>query len=152
MPAVKMIYECPRCFEGISSQSRPKFCPNCKNEFGPVTETYTAPMTLTEQFKKLRTADAYARFIQRLSIEKSNDILNDALSVVEMLPGKMSDISDIRIVVGLAKRIGEIATKYEEFLQAGGKHPHSILNPTQPIPKETQNGNPTPARTGGETP
>lgn len=147
-PTLKAVFQCPRCAEGITSMTRPKVCPACKYEFARGDQAgYTAPLTLTEQFNKYRNQPEYISFVQSLGPEKTNDILNDALTIVATLPGKLADVSDIRFVVDIAKSIGEIASKYDEFLRAGGKHTYSLVNST--TKKETQDGNSTPARDGG---
>ncbi len=145
---LKAVFQCPRCAEGITSATRPKICPACKYEFVKQEQSgYAAPLTLTEQYNKYRNQPEYIRFVQSLGPEKTNDILNDALTIVASLPGKSADVSDIRLVVEIAKSIGEIATKYDEFLRAGGKHTHSLINPQNK--KETQDGNSAPSGDGG---
>lgn len=139
---LKNVYLCPRCNEGITSEVRPKLCPGCRYEFArPNQAGYIAPLTLTEQFAKFKNTGVFAKFVAELPIEKANDILNDAHTIIASLAAKNASVSDIRILVEFAKGIGEIACRYDEFLRAGGKHAHSLLNP--PTIKETQDGNTT---------
>ena len=138
---VLTVFVCPRCEEGITATMRPKQCPSCKQSFGPSVQTgYQIPYSLTAQFQKKTGADvdnnkeivAYASFIAQIPIENVLDALNDCLSIAESMSGRKGDVSEIRGVVEVCKRIGKIAIAYENYLSAGGKHNHSMLNPPQP--------------------
>jgi hypothetical protein len=98
-------------------------CPNCGLPLGRQPELpYTPPRTLTEQHEKYKDTELLTNTILDLPIEKANSIVNDALAIVELLPGKKNTVSDIRIIVELAIRIGNIASAYHKYLEDGGKH------------------------------
>lgn len=54
-------------------------------------------------------------------------MVNDALNIIETLPAKKVPASDIRYLVEMAMKIGQIATKYDEYIRAGGKHVPSLF-------------------------
>ena len=122
MASVKTVYECPRCEAPLIGDKRPDECPVCKFSFGEATLVYKTPMPLSEQRVRLKNDGKFYEAILDLSIEKANDILNDALNIVETLPAKNVKVSDISQVVRMAIKIGQLATKYHEFLIEGGKH------------------------------
>jgi hypothetical protein len=121
---IKSVYECPRCTAPltITSNERPKTCPECKYDFGEGGDTYKLPLTLTEQLDRLMSKEAYYDVILDMPIEKANSIMNDALHIIQTVPGKNVGVSGIRILVETSIKIGQIATKYREFLEAGGTH------------------------------
>jgi hypothetical protein len=53
-------------------------------------------------------------------------MMNDSLNIIETIPAKNVRASDIRYLVMMAIRIGEIASKYHEYLEVGGKHVPSL--------------------------
>jgi hypothetical protein len=122
MAAIKTLYQCPRCSEGITATQRPKHCPNCKYDFGEGASNYNYPLTLSEQHMRLQKRDEYHDALIAMPITKANSVMNDALNIVQVLPAKNVPVSDIRSLVTMAIQIGEIAKKYHEYLIAGGKH------------------------------
>lgn len=127
MTMIRHIYECPHCEAPITSQKRPDKCPECGYSFGEAGLDYKAPMTLSEQHERLSNDLAHYAAILDLSMEKANSIMNDALNIIETLSAKKVKTSDIRYLVQMGKKIGEIATKYDEFIVAGGKHGPSLF-------------------------
>jgi hypothetical protein len=123
MAKIKHIYTCPRCEESLTADEKPKQCPACQYHFPLVDDGgFTIPNTITEQSERILDSYAHRRFVLQLPIAVANNIMNDALNVIETIPGKKVRVSDIRNLMGMAIRIGEIAKKYEEFLLAGGTH------------------------------
>lgn len=152
--SIKLIFECPRCKESIMASSRPDTCPACKYDFGsllPPKEVngYQLPYTLTEQHLKLQNSLAYNEFVMGLPIEKANDILNDALNIIQLLGGKKSSVSDIRSLVQMGLKIGEVTEAYDTFLRAGGIHAPDLLLPLQ---KEGTDNESKQSRIGEDTP
>lgn len=139
---ISMTYTCPRCEEGITAAKRPENCPGCGYTFAARRNYLRAPHTLTEQREGLGDDSAHLRFLLDLPIEKANSMLNDALDIVRTIPAKKVSASDIRILMGMAKSIGEIALKYEEFLAAGGVHTPGLLlsKGAQNEPQKTTDG------------
>jgi len=146
---VQSIWVCPKCQEGLTGVTRPKQCPSCKQPFGPSVQAgYTIPYSLTGQFNKRTGVDVvnaeecvrFAAFIAQIPTENAQDILNDALSIVESLAGKKADVSEISGLIVISKRIGEIATAYHNYLMAGGKHNHSMMTVPKPEPSPTIKG------------
>jgi hypothetical protein len=92
--------------------------------------------------------------IAELPIDKANSIMNDALVLIETISGKNTPVSGMRDLVAMGIRIGEIATAYHKYLEAGGRHfptffipeqnrdSHSQLGHLNLIRKETQDGKP----------
>lgn len=124
---IKNVYVCPRCDEGITADRRPSRCPSCKLDFSHQIYGYLPPLTMSEQFEKLKDPKVHTDAILALDVSKMNDMMNDALNIIETLPGKKVKVSDIRTVVELSIRIGKIAEAYHGFLQEGGKHVPSLL-------------------------
>jgi hypothetical protein len=123
MAKIKNVYTCPRCEEGITSDEKPEKCPGCGAKFPALgTSGFAEPVTISEQRQRLGDEVAHRRFVLSLKMEVANDIMNDALNIIQTIPVKKVPVADIRDLVGMAIRIGEIATKYHEFLAAGGTH------------------------------
>lgn len=134
MAQVSSLYVCPRCEEGISAIKQIVSCPSCGLPLGKQTQApYTPPYTLTEQHQKYQDTKQYVQALQDLRIEKANSIMNDALSLIEIVAGKNTPIADIRNLIEMAIRIGDIAKAYDAFLIAGGKHiPSFYIKQTSP--------------------
>lgn len=117
------VFLCPRCEEGITSIQTATACPSCGLPLGkhPVAP-YTPPYTFTEQHHRFKEVETLSRTLADLPIDKANSIMNDALLLMETLSGKNTPTKGIRDMVKLAIRVGEIATAYEKYLEAGGKH------------------------------
>ena len=118
---IRTVYECPHCNAPLTSKERPEACPKCNYDFGTATIKYKAPLTLYEQREKLLDKAGHRNAVLELEADKAKSILNDALNIIELIAVKKASPSDISTMVAQAKRIGEIATKYEEFLNAGGR-------------------------------
>lgn len=131
---VSFVYECPKCLEPLKSKERPKFCPLCKYDFGESGDHYKLPTTLSEQYDRLQNHPVYYQTILNLPMEKANSIVNDALHIIQTIAAKNVPVSDIRYVVEMSIKIGQIAKKYQKYLEAGGKHVPSLFI------KETQDG------------
>jgi hypothetical protein len=121
---IKSVYQCPRCQESLTASERPEHCPKCGFEFDSAAETatYVYPRTLSEQHEQLADVAAFTDACLAMPITKANDILNDALTVIRTLPAKNVAVSGIRDLIEMGIRIGEMAEKYKEFLEAGGAH------------------------------
>lgn len=135
MPKIVAVYECPHCNAPLTSGKRPETCPECKYNFGEAAMDFKLPVMLSEQNVRLQNKTAYLDTIIDLPIEKANFILNDALNIVQTVPIKNVRVSDIRELMQMAIAIGQIATKYQEYLEAGGKHGPSLF-----FKEETQDG------------
>ena len=147
---IKSIFLCPRCEEGITSIETTTVCPNCALPLGKqILDAYTPPYTLSEQNEKYKDQERFARVVSELPIAKANSMLNDALVILETVPGKINRIEDIRYLVETGIRIGNIATGYQKFLEAGGKHfPSFFIKPeTEQQQQENQENQNEPART-----
>lgn len=133
MPAqIQSVFLCPRCEEGITSIAKTTECPSCGLPLGKqLSDTYTPPYTLTEQHEKLGAKEDYVRFLTDLPTNKANSIMNDALSLIEVVSGKNNSAADIRNLVSMAIRIGEIGKAYDAFLSVGGKHTPSFFQTKQ---------------------
>jgi hypothetical protein len=126
---VKLVLICPRCQEGITAGSDNVKCPKCEFPLGPRPEgrALLPPMTLTEQKIKSGASDMEMfETISNLSADKACSIVNDALLILETLPGKKSELAGISPLVEMSLRIGELAKAYDAFLRAGGKHVPNI--------------------------
>lgn len=136
MAKIKHVYTCPRCEESITADGKPKQCPGCNYYFPLIADGgFTIPNTITEQAERVPDSFAHRNFVLKLPISVANNIMNDALNVIETIPGKKVKVSDIRNLMGMAIRIGEIAKKYEDFLLAGGVHtPELFLTPSSGDP------------------
>ena len=125
---VKLCYLCPRCDAGITSLETTFACPACGLPLGKQhQDPYTPPYTFTEQHEKFKEREKLLDVMSGLPIDKTNSIMNDALLIIETISGKNNPVTDIREMVQLGKRIGEIAVAYEKYLEAGGKHYPSLL-------------------------
>jgi rRNA maturation protein Nop10 len=123
-----MIYQCPRCESGVISLENVTACPDCGLPLGKQSQApYTPPYTLTEQHEKYRDQKAHVKAFIDLPITKANSIMNDALSLIEVVSGKNTPTADIRNLVAMAIRIGEIAKAYDAYINAGGKHTPSFF-------------------------
>jgi hypothetical protein len=129
MPVIiSNLFICPRCEEGITSIETATACPSCGLPLGKQNvPPYTPPFTFTEQHDRLKDTEHLTITLADLPIEKANSIMNDALLLMETLPGKNTTPPGIRQMVKLAIRIGEIASAYEKYLEAGGKHFPSLF-------------------------
>jgi hypothetical protein len=136
------IFLCPRCEAEVLSIKTAFSCPNCGLPLGrqPVAP-YTPPYTLFEQHEKYQDKEAFVNVVINLPIEKANSMLNDALAVIELIAGKINSTSDIRIVMGLARKIGDIANAYHTYLEVGGKHVPNFFNKQQNQNEEQNNVN-----------
>ena len=131
---VSVCYVCPRCSAGITSLEHTVSCPGCGLPLGiQKNDPYTPPYTLTEQHEKYRQPDALLDALAQLPTEKMNNIINDALLILENIGGKKTHVSDIRLAVQMGVKIGKIAEAYEIFLENGGKH-----YPTHQLHKQKQ--------------
>jgi hypothetical protein len=111
------------------------------------------PTTITEQTAVINDRVAHIAFVLSMPIDIANDVMNDALNIIETIPGKKVKASDIRTLMGMAIKIGEIAKKYEEFLQAGGTHTPELFIKTSGDQNESQKtGDGTQASTTVPTP
>lgn len=124
---IKGAYQCPHCEEVINSSRRPKVCPGCNYDFGSVISDYKYPHTLREQFEKLNDKPAFYDTVINMPIEKANAIMNDALNIIETISAKNVQVSDISQVIRMSIKIGQIATKYHEYLAEGGKHAPALF-------------------------
>jgi hypothetical protein len=124
MASIKTIYECPHCHETLTASRRPEKCPNpkCGYDFGEALMEYKYPVTLQEQFERMKSKHAHLDSVIAMPIEKSMFMMNDALNIIETVSAKNVPASDIRSLVTMAMRIGNIATKYNEYIEAGGRH------------------------------
>lgn len=124
MASIKQIYECPHCHETLTASRRPDKCPNpkCGYDFGEAINEYKYPVTLREQFERMQSRHAHLDAVIAMPVEKALFMMNDALNIIETIPAKNVPASDIRNLVALAMRIGNIATKYNEYVEAGGRH------------------------------
>ena len=128
MVKIKMIYTCPRCNESTTAEEKPEICGACGSKFPALgSGGYVEPLTIEEQYQRNLNVDAKLKFILSLPIESCNNIMNDALNILQSIPGKKVDVSGIRILMGLAIQIGEIAKAYEIFLASGGAHVPGLL-------------------------
>jgi hypothetical protein len=126
MASIKSIYECPHCHAPLTASRRPDKCPACGYDFGEAINEYKYPVTLHEQYERLQTKIAHCDAVLNMPIEKANHIMNDALNIIETIAAKNVRASDISYLIGMATQIGQIATKYHEFLQEGGRHVPSL--------------------------
>lgn len=128
MAKIKMIYTCPKCEESTTAEDKPEKCGACGCKFPAVgAGGFVEPWTIEEQSVRIPDQKAKARFLLNLPIESASNIMNDALNIIQTIPGKKVKISDIRIIMGMAIQIGEIAKAYEKFLVAGGTHTADIF-------------------------
>lgn len=135
MASIKSIYQCPRCEESMTVDTgRPKNCPGCGYEFSAAVLGYKYPLTMHEQHEKLQKDAEHRQALLDMPIDKANSIMNDSLNIMQVLPGKIVTKSDIRELMGMAIKIGEIAKAYEAFLIAGGQHvPALFLGDEKPL-------------------
>lgn len=140
MPAhIKSVFLCPRCEEGITSIEITASCPNCGLPLGKqALDPYTPPYTFSEQNEKYLHREQLLNVLENLPIEKANSIVNDALLIIENIAGKKTRVEGIRTLMGMAIRIGEVATAYENFLKAGGRHYPSFFIQQQQQNQENQ--------------
>lgn len=129
MASIKQLYECPHCHETLTASRRPDKCPNpkCGYDFGEAINEYKYPVTLREQLERMLSKHAHYDAILAMPIEKANFMMNDALNIIETVPAKNVKASDIRTLVMMAIKIGNIATKYHEYLESGGRHVPSLF-------------------------
>lgn len=139
MPAnIQLCYICPRCDHALASIDNVTACPSCGLPLGKQdVDPYTPPYTLSEQHYKYLNSDRLVSVLADMPIEKANNIMNDALIIIENVAGKKTRVEGIRELMQMAIRIGEIASAYEKFLQAGGRH-----HPTHHIKTEQQQQQP----------
>ena len=136
------VYECAHCGEPMTSEKRPARCSTCGYSFGEPGTEYKPPMTLSEQHERINNKKEHFAAILNLPNEKALAILNDALNIIETMSAKKVKASDIRYLVQMGIKIGQIATKYDEFIQAGGMHgPELVANEGETNePKKTSSG------------
>jgi hypothetical protein len=150
MNNIKQTYVCPRCEEGITASQKPKTCAGCGYKFSTDNlDQFGEPETISEQAERINNKKLHAEFILSLPIESANNIVQDALDIIKTLPGKKVKVTDIRTIMGLAIKIGEIAKQYESFLVAGGTHTPELLMTTGDTKDESQktaNGDATATR------
>lgn len=129
MASIKQLYECPHCHETLTASRRPDKCPNikCGYDFGEAINEYKYPVTLREQLERMLSKQAHYDAVLAMPIEKANFMMNDALNIIETIPAKNVKASDIRSLVMMAIKIGNVATKYHEYLEAGGRHVPSLF-------------------------
>lgn len=154
---VKHVLLCPRCQEGITSNSRVLDCPKCGYALGAQTgsQRYEPPYTLTEQKTKLNASDIeHMEAVLGLSVDKSAAILNDAFLILETLTGKNVKIEDIRPLIEIGLRIGKVAEAFDGFIRAGGKHVPSyyVHHQEQQQKKQEQKNESTQENVGGKPP
>ena len=135
---IKNTYVCPRCEEGITAATKPDFCPGCGFKLSMNNTVFTVPVTIAEQQERISDKILHAKFILNLPIDTATNILNDALHIVQTIPGKKVLASDIRNLMGMAIQIGEIAKQYESFLAAGGTHTPGLFITTGEKTNELQ--------------
>ena len=143
MALVKQCYECPNCKEPLIASRRPDKCPNpkCGYDFGEAINEYKYPVTLREQYERMQSKNAHLDAVIAMSVDKGLFILNDALNIIETMPAKNVPASDIRNLVAVAMKIGNIATKYNEYIEAGGRHVPALFikegDKNEQLPKTT---------------
>ena len=127
---IENIYVCPKCDYATTGQLKPKFCRECGYSFiENAFDTYTTPITITEQLAKLNNLEGARDAILNLTQDKALSILDDALKIMETIGGRKTPTVDIRPIVDRAIIIGQIGKAYDEFILAGGKHvPHLYIN------------------------
>lgn len=151
MVKIKPAFICPRCDEGITATSKPEHCPSCGLKFSDVSNGFVTPITIAEQQERINDKDKHAKFILALPVDTATNILNDALHIIQTIPGKKVRASDIRDLMGMAIQIGDVAKKYEDFLAAGGVHTPGLFIKTKTTTgdgnelQKTTNGGTTPA-------
>ena len=135
---IQNIHICSGCGEGITSNGPLTSCPKCGNIIGNI-DKITLPITVVEQIKKLAVSkeDVPGIYLD-IPEEKSFKMLLDAYYIVKVIAGKKSSIEEISKLMDLAKSIGEIACKYEDFLKAGGLHVYKV-DPENELMQEKQN-------------
>ena len=142
MANIKNTYICPRCEEGISAVEKPEVCPNCHFKLAmPGSGGFAVPTTIAEQQERIGDKKAHTEFILSLHIDTANNIMNDALNIIQTIPSKKVRTSDIRNLMGMAIQIGDIARKYEEFLKVGGAHTPELLIISGDDNEQSANGN-----------
>lgn len=120
---IKNTYVCPKCEEGVTADEKPTHCPACRAKFpAPGYAGFEDPVTITEQQERIKDEAAHMAFVVDLPVDIANNIMNDALNIIQTIPVKKVKVSDIRTMMRMAIQIGEVARKYEEFLLAGGTH------------------------------
>jgi hypothetical protein len=127
MARILQTYECPHCSAPLTAVKRPDKCPGCGYDFGEAINEYKYPVTLFEQSERLLRPHAHLDAVIAMPVEKALSVLNDALHILETLSAKNVPLLDIRELVQRGIRIGNIATKYDEYIQAGGKHVPSLF-------------------------
>ena len=123
MTNIKQIYTCPKCEESITSPNKPNHCPGCGYKFSlEGLVDFFLPTTVTEQAERIGDDKEHKQFLLEMPISSACNIMQDALNIIEIIPGKKVKVTDIRTIMGMAIKIGEVAKKYEDFLAAGGTH------------------------------
>lgn len=142
MAKIKMIFTCPQCEESMTAFEKPEICGGCGAKFPAIgSGGYVEPITIEEQYQRLQDDSGKLKFILNLPIESCNNIMNDALNIMQTVSGKKIDVSGIRILMGLAIKIGEIAKAYETYLSTGGAHTPGLLMTTGAKNEPTKTGN-----------
>lgn len=127
MANIKQVFECPHCQASLIGPNRPQTCPACKYDFGEATGDFKYPLTLSEQQERISNKIMHYEAILDMPVIKANFIMNDALNIIETIAAKNVRASDIRPLVLMAIKIGQIATQYDGFIEAGGKHVPSLF-------------------------
>lgn len=132
MAKIKNIVTCPRCEESLVAEHiKPEYCPACGWKFSKEISSFEIPETITAQLNRLQDKKKHVQFVLDLPVQVASNILNDALHILQTISGKKVPASDIRDIVGMAIRIGDVAKKYEEYLAAGGSHTPGLLLTTE---------------------
>jgi hypothetical protein len=93
---IKTIYECPRCEEIIPGETKPEHCPECGADLMDTEEElrgYSYPVTMTEQHIKFKEDALFYDALIMMPITKANDIMNDALFLMETIAAKNVPVS-----------------------------------------------------------
>lgn len=125
---VETIFVCPKCGFAVPGQVKPKFCRECgysfiENNFN----SYTTPVTITEQLIKLNNIEGARDAIIGLTQSKAAAMMDDAQKIMETIAGRKTATVDIRPLVDCAIKIGELGKAYDAFIKAGGKHVPSLF-------------------------
>jgi len=153
MARIKLTYVCPKCEEGITAETKPEICPGCGAKFPSMVDGgFVEPFTLAEQNLRINDERAFNRFVLNLPVETATNIMNDALNIIQSISGKKARKSDIRIMMGMAIQIGEIAKAYEQFFIAGGAHTPELFMKRGDTDDIQKNGNGEKSTTPKPTP
>ena len=126
---IRHIYQCPRCDSGVTATASTTECPQCGLALGVQAggRGFNPPLTLFEQQIHRNDKAGHLRALLELPHEKVMAVLQDALNIMEAIAVKKASATDIRSVVELGTRIGDIAKAYDAFIHAGGRHTPAIF-------------------------